>query len=72
MRFEIDREAAEALFPALRSAYKNPLQAGYDGNGEPEWVGLIELYEATVEVMKQPKTEPPCDCRRCCCEDCNR
>jgi len=33
MKFEIDREAAEALYPALRTAYKNPLQCGYDGDG---------------------------------------
>lgn len=54
MKFEIDREAAEALYPALRTAYKNPLLCGYDGDGEPEWCNLIELYEATRDVLYPP------------------
>ena len=51
MKFEIDREAAEALYPALRTAYKNPLRCGYYGDGEPEWGNLIALYHATLEVL---------------------
>ena len=71
MRFEIDKEAAEALYPALRSAYKNPLQAGYDGAGEPEWVGLIDLYHVTADALSldpAPETEPKPDALRAAIE----